>query len=93
MRAIWNNAVLAQSPDTKVVEGNHYFPPGSMRMEFLRKSGNTYTCPWKGVCDYYDVIVDGQVNADAAWVYEQPTDAAKEIAGYYAFWKGIKIMP
>ena len=93
MRAVWNNTVLAQSTDTKVIENTHYFPPGSVRREYLRKSGNTYTCPWKGVCDYYNVVVDGQVNPDAAWVYEMPTPAAKEIAGYFAFWKGVKIMP
>lgn len=93
MRAVWNNTIIAQSPDTKVVEGNHYFPPGSVRMEYLRKSGNKYTCPWKGVCDYYAVVIDGTVNSDAAWVYEMPSPAAHEIAGYYAFYKGVKIMP
>jgi len=93
MRAVWNNTVLAQSPDTRIVEGNHYFPSGSVRMEYLRKSGNTYTCPWKGVCDYYDIVVDGEGNPDAAWVYEMPKEAAKEIAGYFAFYKGVKILP
>ena len=93
MRAVWNNAVLADSNTTKIVEGNHYFPFGSVKMEFLRKSGNIYTCPLKGMCDYYDIVVDGEVNSDAAWVYEMPKEAAKEITGYFAFWKGVKMVP
>lgn len=93
MKAVWNNTILADSNNTKLIEKNYYFPPSSIRTEYLRKSGNQYTCPWKGMCDYYHVVVDGEVNTDAAWVYEYPKDAAKEISGYFAFWKGIKIIP
>ncbi|MBI4599940.1 DUF427 domain-containing protein [Candidatus Uhrbacteria bacterium] len=93
MRAVWNNAVLADSNNTKIVEGTHYFPSGSVKMEYLRKNGRTYTCPWKGVCEYYDVVVDGEINKDAAWAYEMPNEIVKEITGHFAFWKGVKMMP
>lgn len=91
MKAIWNNTVLAESDQTVVVESNHYFPLQSVKMEYLKKSGNTYQCHWKGVADYYSVEVDGQVNPDAAWVYPEPTAAAKQIKGYFGFWQGVKI--
>lgn len=91
MKAVWNNTTLAESPDTVVVENNHYFPPESVNMNFLRKSGNQYTCPWKGVCDYYTISVDGTENIDAAWMYPNPKPAAKEISGRFAFWKGVEI--
>lgn len=91
MKAIWNGKVIAESDKTIVVENNHYFPPNSVKMEYLKKSGNTYQCAWKGLADYYDVVVDGKVNKDAAWVYPAPTPAAEEIKGYFGFWRGVEI--
>lgn len=93
MKALWNNQIVAESDQTVVVEGNHYFPQESVRMEFLKKNGKTYTCKWKGVCGYYDVVVVGQVAESGAWMYPSPTDAAKNIAGRFAFWKGVRIIP
>lgn len=92
MKAIWNDTVIAESDNTIEIEQNHYFPRESVRMDLLEKSGNTYTCHWKGVCEYYHVVVNGQKNPDAAWIYERPEEAAKQIAGYVAFWKGIEIV-
>lgn len=91
MKAIWNNAVIAESDKTVVVENNHYFPPESVKMEHLKKSGNKYTCPWKGVCDYYNVEAGGKTAEDGAWMYPEPTEAAKQIKGYFAFWKGVAV--
>jgi uncharacterized protein (DUF427 family) len=91
MKAIWNNTVLAESNETIQVEGNHYFPPQAIKNEFFKPSSTHTTCPWKGLASYYTLEVDGQKNADAAWYYPQPKDAAKQIAGYVAFWKGVKI--
>jgi len=91
VKAIWNGAVLAESDDTLVVEGSHYFPPESLRREHFRRSATHTTCPWKGVASYYDVVVGGEVNRDAAWTYAQPKDAAKQIAGRVAFWRGVRI--
>jgi uncharacterized protein (DUF427 family) len=90
-KAIWNDAVLAESDQTVIVEGNHYFPPTALRREFLRE-GDTHTvCGWKGTASYYDVVVNGQVNRDAAWYYPTPLAAAKNIAGFVAFWKGVRV--
>ncbi|MCA1567714.1 MAG: DUF427 domain-containing protein [Acidobacteria bacterium] len=91
MRAIWNNVVLAESDDTVVVEGNHYFPPDSVRGEFLRASDKHTTCPWKGKASYYDVVAGGQVNKDAAWYYPEAKEAAANIEGHVAFWKGVRV--
>jgi uncharacterized protein (DUF427 family) len=91
MRAIWHNTVLAESDDTVVVEGNHYFPPASIRREHFRPSDKHTTCPWKGVASYYDVVVGDEVNKDAAWYYPEVKDAAAQIKGHVAFWKGVKI--
>jgi uncharacterized protein (DUF427 family) len=91
MRAVWHNAVLAESDDTIVVEGNHYFPPDSIRREHFRPSDTHTTCPWKGEASYYDVVVGTEVNKDAAWYYPEVKDAAKKIKGYVAFWKGVKV--
>lgn len=91
MKAIWNSAILAESDQTIVVEGNHYFPPEAVKREYLRPSAAHTTCAWKEVASYYSIEVDGQVNQDAAWYYPQPKDAAKHIAGYIAFWRGVKI--
>jgi len=91
MKASWKNTVLAESDKTVIVESNHYFPPESVRAEYLKKSGNQYTCPWKGVCDYYDITVNGETNKDAAWMYPEPSEAAKKIKGYFAFWRGVEV--
>jgi uncharacterized protein (DUF427 family) len=91
MKAIWNGAVVAESSDTVVVEGNHYFPPDSVRREHLRESGTTSVCPWKGTASYWSVEVDGQVNTDAAWYYPQPSEAAAQIKDHVAFWKGVEV--
>ena len=91
MKAIWNGAVIAESDKTVVVENNHYFPPGSVHMELLTSSPTPYTCPWKGACQYYDVVVGGQRNKDAAWTYPETLPAAKHIEKYVAFWKGVQV--
>jgi uncharacterized protein (DUF427 family) len=91
MKATWNGAVIAESSDTVVVEGNHYFPRDSVKQEYLRGSDHSSVCPWKGVASYYSVEVDGQVNANAAWYYPQPSDAAKQIKDHVAFWKGVVV--
>ncbi len=92
-RAIWRGAQLAQSEHCEQVEGNHYFPPDTVQREHLRDSATQTICPWKGQASYYDVVVDGEVNKDAAWYYPEPKEAAKQIAGYVAFWRGVVIEP
>lgn len=92
MRAVWNNIILAESDKTVVVERNHYFPPESVHREYLRKSGNHYQCHWKGLADYYDIVVNGKVLQDGAWMYPQPTEPASRIKGHFAFWKGVKVV-
>jgi len=91
MKAIWNDAVIADSDETVVVEGNHYFPSESVISEFLQPSSTHTTCPWKGEAGYYDVVVNGETNKDAAWYYPEPKEAAMEIKGHIAFWRGVKI--
>jgi uncharacterized protein (DUF427 family) len=91
MKATWNGTVIAESEETVVVEGNHYFPKESINCENFRESTTQTTCPWKGVASYFDVVVGGEVNGDAAWYYPEPKDAAKEIAGRVAFWRGVKV--
>ena len=91
MKATWKGTVLAESDETVVVEGNHYFPADSLRREHFRESRTHTTCPWKGVASYYDVVVGGEVNADAAWYYPEPLDAAKQIKDYVAFWRGVRV--
>ena len=91
MKATWKGEVLAESGETVVVEGNHYFPADSIKREHFRESGTHTTCPWKGVASYYDVVVGGEVNADAAWYYPEPKDAAQEIRGRVAFWRGVRV--
>ena len=91
MTAIWNGAVLAESDETIVVEGNHYFPPDSINREYFEESDTHTTCPWKGLASYYDIVVEGEVNKDAAWYYSSPKDAAKHITRYVAFWKGVEV--
>lgn len=91
MKAIWNNTVIAESNDTVVVEGNHYFPKESIKSEFFSDSATHSTCPWKGLASYYSLEVDGKKNPDAAWYYPAPKDAAKEIKDHVAFWKGVRV--
>lgn len=89
--AFWNGTKIAESSDTVVVEGNEYFPPNSVRLEFFEPSSKTTVCPWKGTAKYYSIAVDGKVNEDAAWYYPEPLEAAKKIKGYVAFWKGVEV--
>lgn len=90
-KATWNGAVIAESSDTVVVEGNHYFPPGAVKQEFLKPSDTHTVCGWKGTASYYDVVVKGQVNRDAAWYYPTPKPEAKQVAGRIAFWRGVRV--
>ena len=91
MRAIWNGQVIAESDATRVVEGNHYFPPDALRNEHFRPSETHTTCAWKGVASYYHVVVGGSENRDAAWTYPDPKPAAAEIRDYVAFWRGVTV--
>jgi uncharacterized protein (DUF427 family) len=91
MRATWNGVTIAESNDTVVVEGNHYFPIESVNAEFLATSDHQTSCPWKGMASYHSIVVDGETNTNAAWFYQTPKDAAKEITGRLAFWKGITV--
>lgn len=90
-KAIWNGAVLAESDRTRIVEGNRYFPPEAVVREHLRPSATHTVCSWKGTASYCDVVVDGRTNADAAWYYPEPKPAAKDIAGWIAFWRGVTV--
>jgi uncharacterized protein (DUF427 family) len=91
MKAIWNNAVIAESDDTVVVEGNHYFPSAAVGKQYLQPSPTHTHCPWKGEASYYDVVVNGETNKDAAWYYPAPKEAAAEIKDRVAFWRGVKV--
>jgi uncharacterized protein (DUF427 family) len=91
MQAAWNGTVIAASDDIVTVEGNAYFPPDALRTECFRPSSHRTICGWKGEAHYFDVVVDGQVNANAAWYYPTPKAAAEEIKGRVAFWKGVKV--
>jgi uncharacterized protein (DUF427 family) len=91
MKATWHGATLAQSNDSVVVEGNHYFPASSINHAFFRDSTTHTICPWKGEASYYDISINGAVNKDAAWYYPEPKDAAANIKGRVAFWKGVVI--
>ena len=90
MQAIWNNAVIAESDDTLILEGNHYFPPESVNMDYLVRSSKTTACPWKGTANYFSISVNGATNEDAAWVLEEPRTAAANIRGRIAFWHGVQ---
>lgn len=92
MKAIWNDEVIAESDDTVVVEGNHYFPLSSVNESFLKPSDKTTSCPWKGTANYYTLDVNGAENMDAAWYYANPKDGAKQIAGRVAFWRGVQVV-
>jgi uncharacterized protein (DUF427 family) len=89
--ARWNGEVIADSDDTKEVEGNQYFPPESVRQEFLEPTDTTSTCPWKGTASYYTLRVNGDENPDAAWYYPSPKNAAAEIKDHVAFWNGVEV--
>lgn len=91
MKAIWNGAVLAESDDTVVVEGNHYFPADSLVQAHFEPSDATSTCFWKGVASYYDVVVGGERNAGAAWYYPAPKTKAERVRGRVAFWRGVRV--
>lgn len=91
IRAHWHGKVLAESDETVVVEGNHYFPPESLDQQFFHPSSTQTVCPWKGTAHYYTLNVDGEQNPDAAWYYPDPKPAAQNIAGRVAFWKGVRI--
>ena len=91
MKAIWNGAVIAESSDIAVVEGNHYFPLSSLNREFVSFSNHKTTCAWKGQASYYSLMVDGEMNTDAAWYYANPKTGAEEVTDRVAFWKGVKI--
>jgi uncharacterized protein (DUF427 family) len=90
-KAVWQGQVIAESDDFEVVEGNVYFPPGSLDEAFLDPSDHHSVCPWKGTASYYHVVVDGQHNENAAWFYPQPKDAAANIKDHVAFWKGVTV--
>jgi uncharacterized protein (DUF427 family) len=91
MKAIWNETIIAESNDTIVVEGNHYFPPQAVKQDLLKDSSTHTHCPWKGQASYYTIVADGKENKDAAWYYPDPKEAASQIKGYIAFWRGIKV--
>jgi uncharacterized protein (DUF427 family) len=91
MKATWNGATLAESDDTIVIEGNHYFPPASINREYFASSPTHSTCPWKGEASYYNLLVNDETNKDAAWYYPDPKPAAAEIKDYVAFWKGVRV--
>ena len=91
-KAIWNGVVIAASDKTEQVEGNHYFPPESIKSEYFRPSDEKSVCPWKGTASYYDVVIDGRINKGAAWYYPSPKPAAGHIEGYVAFWRGVEVV-
>lgn len=90
-KAIWNGTVIAESDATEIVEGNHYFPPESIHREYFRDSDLHTVCGWKGTASYYDIVIDGKTNANAAWYYPDPKPEAANIKGYIAFWKGVEV--
>lgn len=91
-QAIWNGTVLAESDDLVFVEGNYYFPKESLNIDHFKESNTHTICPWKGTASYYSIEVEGKTNADASWYYPEPKDAAKEIAGRVAFWRGVEVV-
>jgi uncharacterized protein (DUF427 family) len=93
MKAMWHGRVIAESGETRVIEGNHYFPAESLVREHFEDSATHTTCSWKGVASYKNVVVDGARNPDAAWYYPDPKAAADEIRGWFAFWRGVEVTP
>ncbi|MDP3939705.1 MAG: DUF427 domain-containing protein [Deltaproteobacteria bacterium] len=92
-KASWNGAVIAESDETAVVEGNHYFPAASVNRSFIRESDTHTVCPWKGTASYFSIEVDGKINKDAAWYYPEPKEAASQIKNHVAFWRGVTVEP
>ena len=97
MKALWNNKIIAENNDTIVIEGNHYFPPGSIKKEYFKESDQRTTCHWKGEASYYNIDVDGKVNKNGAWYYSDPKEGAEEQVGhdftnYVAFWQGVEVI-
>lgn len=92
MKAIWNNQIIAESDDTVVIEGNHYFPSDSIKEEFFKNSPTQTRCPWKGMASYYNLEIDGKSNPDAAWYYPEVSELARDIKGRVAFWKGVEVV-
>lgn len=92
MKAIWKGIVLAESRETIVIENNHYFPPKEVNTEYFENSDHHSRCPWKGLANYYHIVVGGEVNENAAWYYPEPLKGAEEIQNYVAFWKGVEIV-
>ena len=93
MKAIWKDKVLAESDDTVLVEGNHYFPAASLNRDYVTFSNHHTSCPWKGEASYYSLLVDGELNTDAAWYYPDPTPEAEMVRDRVAFWKGVRVEP
>ena len=93
MKAVWHGTIIAESNETLILEGNHYFPPDSLQRQYLTMSPTTTRCPWKGTASYLKVVIDDQINADAAWYYPDPLPEASDIRNYVAFWKGVEIVP
>lgn len=91
MKAIWNNTVIAESDDTVVIEGNHYFPESSLKKQFITESDYKSFCPWKGTASYHSLTVNGKQNPNAVWYYADPKPAAAVIKGRVAFWKGVEV--
>jgi uncharacterized protein (DUF427 family) len=91
MKAVWNGTVVAESDDTVLVEGNHYFPESAVKREYLVSSNHRTSCPWKGQAHYWSLLVNGDLNPEAAWYYPEPSEAAANIKGRIAFWKGVKV--
>ena len=92
MKALWNGKLIAESNDTVVVEGNHYFPEDSLKREYVAFSNHRSSCPWKGQAHYYSLLVDGEMNPDAVWFYPEPSEAAAQIKDRVAFWKGVQVV-
>lgn len=92
MKAMWNGHVIAESDDTVFVEGNYYFPMNAVRESFLQDSDTTSLCSWKGIANYYHLVVEGVQNENAAWFYKNPKEAAKRVAGRIAFWRGVQVV-
>ena len=92
MKAVWNGQVVAESHDTVIVEGNHYFPRATLRKDAITPSDTTTFCPWKGTAQYYHLVVDGETNEDAVWFYPEPKAAARQIDGRVAFWHGVEVL-
>ena len=91
VKAVWKDDVIAESQNTIMIEGNHYFPPQDVRRDYLVASNYRSTCPWKGEAHYYDILINGEKNENAAWYYPQPKEKALQIKDYVAFWKGVAI--